>query len=223
MNKKVLFIVLALAASIAVASVVPAFAKNIPEGVKMDYYTGGQANMARPTGFPFSVSNLRIMVMETEAATYGTGDSIVLFILFMGDWYPIAHFTTNPNPELLAFIKTLWGNTPAGLKNTIWVSEDELKVDRHGNRITASLTEQVIQKQVGGVWGPVTISAFTMELNKVGGSIHTDYSVTTPTYTINLDIMGFNGNGVFTYGGVDYEMTDEVIVMHRINTYVPTS
>ena len=223
MNKKILGIaVVLMAVVISASSVVPALAKKFPEGVMIAYYTGGEGNLARPSGFPFPATYLRIGALEIEASIWGTGDDIGIFIGSGSGWIPIAYFTTNQNPDYLTFLKELWA-LPWMQLNTKSVSEDELMVERHGNRITASLSEQTVKRITSSGVIDVTISAFTMELNKVGGSIHTEYSVTTPSYTINLDIMGFNGNGVFTYGAVDYEMFDEVIVMHGINTYVPTS
>lgn len=124
--------------------------------------------------------------MDIVASSHGTADCLIIFVGAdpAGPWLPIAHFTTNPNPDLIPFLKELWGNTPAGLKNTIVLSEDQLEVDRHGNRITASLTEKDVQRMYMGSWITVSISAFTMELNKVGGSIHTDYSITSLSYII---------------------------------------
>jgi hypothetical protein len=223
MNKKVLVIAVALmAVVISASSIVPAFAKKFPEGALIAYYTGGEGNLVQPMGFPFPAPMLRIGALEIEASIWGTGDDIGIFIGTGTGWIPIAYFTTNQNPEYLTFLKALWA-LPWMQLNTKSVSEDELMVERHGNRITASLAEQDVKKMVSGVWTTVTILAFTMELNKVGGSVHSDYSIETPLYTINLDRMGFNGNGVFTYGGAGHEMFDEFIIMHGIETLVPTS
>ena len=224
MNKKVLGIaVILMAAVISASSIVPAFAKKFPEGALIAYYTGGEGNLVQPMGFPFPATYLRIGALEIEASIWGTGDDIGIFIGGGSGWMPIAYFTTNQNPEYITFLKELWA-LPWMQLNTKSVPEDQLMVERHGNRITASLAEQEVKKMVSGVgWITVTIEAFTMELNKVGGSVHSDYSITTPLYAINLDRMGFNANGVFTYDGVGHETFDEFIIMHGIETLVPTS
>jgi hypothetical protein len=221
MNKKILGMVVALMAVVILASsIVPAFAKKFPEGVMIAYYTGGEGNLERPSGFPWPAPYLRIGALEIEASIWGTGDDIGIFIGAGSGWIPVAYFTTNQNPEYLTFLKELWA-LPWMQMNTIPVSEVELMVERHGNRITASLAEQTVKRITSSGVITVTISAFMMELNKVGGSVHSEYSIEPPAYTINLDRMGFNGNGVLTYDAVDYEMTDEFIIMHGIETFVP--
>jgi len=231
MNKKVLVIVLALALNIAVVAVAPVFAKNmhVPEGVKISYFSGGEIRVDPPPGFPFP-TKLLIHVMDIEAASFGSGDSIIILIWMPfptpGYWLPLAHFTTNP--DSVEFFEDLWYGWPAGEKNTIVVSEDELKVDRHGNEVFASLTSQVIQKWVGspppGQWVPVTIPAFTIELTKIGGSIHYEASGSYAIYTIYGEAMGFNANGVFTSGSYTYTTdTDCIIKMHAIQTFVPNT
>jgi len=224
MNKKILGIaVVLMAVVISASSVVPALAKKFPEGVMIAYYTGGEGNLATPSGFPFPAPMLRIGALEIEASIWGTGDDIGIFIGGgAGGWYPIAYFTTNQNPDYLTFLKELWA-LPWMQLNTKSVSEDELMVERHGNRITASLSEQTVKRITSSGVITVTISAFTMELNKVGGSVHSDYSIEPPAYTINLDRMGFNANGVFTYDGVDHQMMEEFIIMHGIETIIPVS
>ena len=67
----------------------------------------------------------------------------------------------------------MWSGLPAS-SNTMLVSDSELDVNRRGNRITASLsTLKIITLCIG----EVTIPAFTMELSKVGGSIHTERTI----------------------------------------------
>jgi hypothetical protein len=228
MNKKVLVIVLALALNIAVVAVAPVLAKNmhVPEGVEISYLSGGEIRVDPPPGFPFPTTKLLIHVIDIEAASFGSGDSIIILMWFgpptTGYWMPLAHFTTNP--DSVEFFEALWFGWPAGEKNTIVVPEDELKVDRHGNEVFASLTSQVIQKKVAGVWNPVSIPAFTIELTKIGGSIHNEASGSYAIYTIYGETMGFNANGVFTSGSYTYTTdTDCVIKMHTIQTFVPNT
>jgi hypothetical protein len=232
MKKKVLVIVLALALNIAVVAVAPVFAKNmhVPEGVEIAYGSGGEIRVVPPTGFPFPTTKLLIHVWDLEEASFGSGDNIIILMWFptapnpptTGYWMPLAHFTTNP--DSVDFFKDLWYGWPAGEKNTIVVSEDELKVDRHGNEVSASLTSQVIQKKTGGVWNPVTIPAFTIELTKVGGSIHGEGGGDYAIYSVYGESTGFNANGVFTYGASTYMMNTECLIkMHMTYTFTPLS
>jgi hypothetical protein len=229
MNKKVLAIAFALALNIAVAAVAPVLAKNmhVSTGVEMSYFSGGEIKIDPWPGFP-TTNKLLIHVMDIEAASFGSGDSIIM-LLWMpvpspGYWLPIAHFTTNPDST--EFWRDLWYslpfNTPASEKNTIDVSEDDLIVDRHGNEIFASLTSQVIQMKIKGVWTDVPIPAFTIELTKIGGSIHYKTVGSYQLYTIDAEGMGFNAHGVFTSGLYTYPTdTDCIIKMHAIQTFFP--
>jgi hypothetical protein len=224
MNKKVLIIVLALALNISSVAVAQVFAKNmhVPEDVEIAYGSGGEIRVVPPPGFPFPTSELLIHVWDLEEATFGSGDSIIILMWFAGGWLPLAHFTTNL--DSVKFFEDLWFSYPAGLKNTIFVPETELKVERHGNEIFASLTSQVIQKMTGGVWNPVTIPAFTIELTKVGGSIHYEGGGPYVKYSVYGDSMGFNANGVFTSGAYTYNTDiDCRIKMQVIYTFTPLS
>jgi hypothetical protein len=232
MNKKILIIVLALALNIAVVAVAPVFAKNmhVPEGVEISYFSGGEIRVNTWPSFPSMVQQkLLIHVMNIEAASFGSGDLIII-LLWLGGWIPLATFTTNP--ASVEFLTDLFYNSPinspASEKNTIPVSEDELIVDRHGNKIFASLTSQVIQMKQMGAWVPVTIPAFTIELTKIGGSIHNEDSGSYQLYTIYGESMGFNANGVFSAsdtGGLYTYTTDTdcIIKMHAIQTFVPNA
>jgi hypothetical protein len=170
-KKKILGFIIVLMVNIIVVAMAPALAKNfnLPEGVERIYRSGGTAVVDTPADFPFS--SLEIMAFNLEAGTHGPGESFVIQMPWMGGWMPIAHFTTSP--DSVAFLSALWSGLTASA-NTMFVSDSELNVVRHGNRITASLTvPKVITMRVG----EVTIPAFTMELNKVGGSIHTENTI----------------------------------------------
>jgi hypothetical protein len=235
MNKKVLVIVLALTLNIAIVSVAPVFAKNmhVSEGVEIAYGSGGEIRVVPPAGFPFPTSKLLIHVWDLDEATFGSGDSIILLIWMgsptSGFWYPLAHFTTNLNS--MGFFEDLWLGSPAGTKNTIYVPDDQLKVERHGNRITASITTQVLQKWIptpppsgAGHWDDVTIPAFTIELTKVGGSIHGEGGGDYLIYSVYGESTGFNATGVFTYGASTYTLNNECLVkMHMTYTFTPLS
>jgi hypothetical protein len=228
MNKKALVIVLALTLNIAIVSVAPVFAKNmhVSEGVEIAYGSGGEIRIVPPAGFPFPTSKLLIHVWDLDEATFGSGDNIIILMWFgpptTGFWLPLAHFTTNL--DSVAFFEDLWYSWPAGEKNTIPVSEDDLKVDRHGNEVFASLTSQEIQKKTGSVWNTVIIPAFTIELTKVGGSVHGEGGGDYAIYSVYGESTGFNANGVFTYGASTYTLNTECLVkMHMTYTFTPLS
>ena len=233
MNKKVLMIVIALTLNIAVVAVAPVFAKNmhVSEGAEIAYGSGGEIRVAPPAGFPFATSKLLIHVWDLDEATFGSGDSIIILMWMglptSGFWYPLAHFTTNLGS--MEFFEDLWFGYPAGTKNTIYVPDDQLKVERHGNRITASITTQVLQKWVAtppppgaGYWDDFTIPAFTIELTKVGGSVHGEGGGDYAIYSVYGESTGFNATGVFTYGASTYTLNNECLVkMHMTYTFTP--
>jgi hypothetical protein len=239
-----LFVLLAVVSSSAFASV---FAKNVdvPEGVKIIYYSRGIANIDVPSGWPTGgqpTTMLRIVATHIEAGNMGTGDTISIYSYNpdspMGPWVPVALFTTNA--DALPFYRTVWSGTPVAIPpanptNSKIVSESMLTVERHGNRIIAEL-----KAQQSIMWAkaspppnyiPVQIPAFKMELDNVGGSVHPEPTSEKLTgyagasdYTLNDDVMGFNANGAFTcavWSYVERSMTDCAIVMHGIRTYVP--
>ena len=207
-------------------SITPAFAKKfeLPDGGKwIKNLSGGDAVVDCPENF--FIPQMYVHAAHFEKSSYGRGTTIFLFMQMPGAvWIPFAQFCTNP--EHREFAETIYTGLPVAV-NAILVSEDELMVDRQGNRITASLTED---KVILTRTGPVVIPAFTMELNKVGSSFHMeDTKVLTgypdaSDYTINRESMGFNGNGVFTCPTWDYEaepMTETVIIMHRTAIFLP--
>jgi hypothetical protein len=142
---------------------------------------------------------------------------------------PIAFFTTNPNPDLIDWVQNLMSGLPAaGLPGNIrYVSDDVIIVNRHGNSIIVELTAP--QTILMGT-GPVVVPAFTVELNKVGGSVHQDETVAltgypdASGYTGYVEEMGFNAEGAFTCSAWSYDsvpMTDCFITMHGITIYTP--
>jgi hypothetical protein len=211
--------------------------KRLPDGFfAITYWTGGNGSIEVPADWPgnngIHPSKLRVEAAENQG-TYGSGDSISLTAFTdSGGWLPVAYFTTNP--EAMPFIKTLFsGLPPASSTNNRLLSKSDLKVESHGNKITAEL----VTPQTGIGWFTptlgltfVTIPAFKVELNKVGGSIHeksslplTGYSKSS-NFTINKDDRGFKANGVFTCANWSYSakpMTDGFITMHGITTYAP--
>ena len=240
MSRKVLGIVLLFAAILFVTTLGPALAKNfndVPAGAVRNYWTGGSGTVAVPLNFASAPAHhyetLSIYAQHVEDGTYGTGDSISVFVPYGSTILPLATFCTNANEA--SFEKTLRSGTPAGVgTNTRSISESNLKVERQGNNIIVELkTPQAImwpKDPLGSGLTPVTIPAFTMELNKVGGSLHTNTIlqltgfIGASGYTVYDDNMGFNGNGAFTcptWSNVPYPMTNCHIVMHGIKTNAP--
>jgi hypothetical protein len=240
LSASLLFVLITVIASSVFAS---ALAKNVdvPEGIKIIYYSRGSANVEVPQGWPpggQSTTMLRIVATHIEAGNMGTGDTIFIYSYNsaspMGPWIPVAVFTTNT--EALALYRAVWSGTPvASPTNSKTVLESTLKVERHGNRIIAELT---VPQSI--MWAkatpppsylPVTIPAFKMELDKVGGSVHPEpYSQTligytgASGYTLNDCIMGFDAAGAFTCQAWSYTerpMGDSAIVMHGTRTYIP--
>jgi hypothetical protein len=248
MNKRVLGIVLVLAASMAFAAVAPAFAENlhVPEGAKIFYFTGGQSGEINlPSDYPLNqhpwhADKMRIYALHIEGGNAFMGDEIVVWFHLAGSpplngWAAWANFITSDNPDDADWLRQFWyALPPSDSVNTASIPSDDLVVDRHGNSITVSLKtpQQMVAHLPFTVW-PV-LPAFDMELNKVDGSVHPEPVVWTNTglppvlpgsgWTSIREEIGFNGNGVFTCDDLGYHsapMTDCFIVMHGIETYIP--
>lgn len=240
--KKVAVVFSAMALSMMLAAVAPAFAKNfnVPEGVNRVYYSGGEGVIAVPTGWPTGGAHptlLHIKALDVEIGTLGSADNIEIDVPYpMPDgstaWLPVAYFTTSTNPDTVSWAQMLLSGFPAALLlgNIRGVSDSVLKVERHGNSVTVELTaSQTVlwfNPTHTGVVAAI-IPAFTMQLDKVGGSVHKE-SVTSLTgysgasgWTGYVDQMGFNADGVFTCTGWNSEMSDCFITMHGISTWVP--
>ena len=231
MNKKALMFVLVLLTTVAFSAVAPAFAKdfNVPEDAVRNYWTGGTGKVEVPSTWPpggWHRSSLVIYAQHVEAGTYGTGDSITIFVPYSSFILPVACFCTNANEAL--FEAQLRAGTPAGVPgNTRKVSD--LSVERHGNSITIQLNEaQTIKWPKPGFLGfvPATIPAFTIELEKVGGSVHTytEVPLSKSGYLVCDDNMGFLAEGAITCLDWNYDeelITECKIVMHGINTNIP--
>jgi hypothetical protein len=235
--KRITVFVFALALLMAFAVIAPAFAKNFnyPEGQNITYTSGGEGFIATPADYFGPVTSMKIRANDVEIGTHGSGDNIEIDFLFplpTGPTYlPIAFFTTNPNPDVIDWLKIVLSGMPlAVLPNNIrYVSEDVLIVNRHGNSITVELTApQTILMMPGPV--SVVVPAFTVELNKVGGSVHQDKAVVltgypgASGYTGYTEEMGFNAEGTFTCQAWSYDnqpMTDCFILMHGKTIYVP--
>jgi len=224
MNKKILMFFVSLLGLAMLVTPVLATKFELPEGGKwIKNLSAGDAVVDCPEGF--FIPQMYVHAAHFENSIYGPGTTIFLFMKMPGtDWFPFAQFTTNP--EHREFAETIYTGLPASV-NAFLVSDNEIKVERHGNRITATLTEdKVILMRTG----PATVPAFTMELSKVGGSFHAeDTSILTgypgaSGYTMNRESMGFYATGIFTCSTWNYDaepMTDCVITMHRTAIFLP--
>jgi hypothetical protein len=233
--KRITVVVLAVSLLMLFGVLAPAFAKNFnyPEGQDIVYSSGGEGFIATPAGYFGPFISMRIGAVNVEIGTQGSGDNIQIDFPFPtaeGPIYlPIAFFTTNPNPDLIDWVQILMSGLPcAGLPGNIrYVSDDVLIVNRHGNSITVELTAP--QTILMGT-GPVVVPVFTVELNKVGGSVHQEETVLltgypdASGYTGYIEEMGFNAEGAFTCPAWSYDsepMTDCFITMHGITIYTP--
>jgi hypothetical protein len=232
-NRKVLgMAVVFLAVAISASSIVPAFAKNFnyPEGQDITYTSSGEGYIATPAGYFGAVTSMKIRAVNVEIGTKGGGDNLEIDFPVPGTstYIPVAFFTTNPNPDVIDWLKILLSGFPVLLPNNIrHVSDDVLIVNRHGNSITVELTAP--QTILMGT-GPVVVPVFTVELNKVGGSVHQEETVLltgypdASGYTGYIEEMGFNAEGAFTCPAWSYDsepMTDCFITMHGITIYTP--
>ena len=220
------------------AVIAPAFAKNFnyPEGQNITHVSGGKGVIAPPAGYFGMVTSMRIKANDVEIGTHGSGDNIEIDFLFpmpTGPMYlPIAFFTTNPNPDVIDWLKIVLSGMPCALlpNNLRYVSDDVLIVNRHGNSITIKLTapQTILMGLITPV--PVVVPAFTVELNKVGGSVLNEKIIElsgytgASGYTGYIEEMGFNAEGKFTCQAWSYDsqpMTDCFILMHGKTIYVP--
>jgi hypothetical protein len=235
--KKTAILLLALVLSMMAATIAPAFSKNmhVPEGLSIDYYSGGECVVTLPSTWPagsgMKGATIRIDVQHHEEGTYGAHESSNIDVLGSNDkWLPLTYFTTNADPDFKNLIKAVYtgmpiGNFPQNLR--VGLSENDLKVERHGNQITAELFTPQIVRWPGSGFPTVEMPPFKLELDKVGGSIHWDevhdfagYS----KYAIYEDNMGFQGTGALNcsaWSFVDNPVTGCDIIMHGITTIVP--
>ena len=217
-----------LVVSMSVVSIVPAFSKSfkVPEEFILSYCSSGLATIEDTP-----VGTLKITAVDVLDSTDGTGDFIHIDLYMQmsptfGMFVPLAVIGTNP--DRMALFETIWSGVPA-MGNNFVVSENELQVDRHGNRIIVSLNTDISCFVARPTPHTLAIPAFTMELNKIGGSFHIQESETlnfysgASGYTLAWDRMGFNAQGVFTCEEWDFAepMTDCYVVMHSITTYTP--
>ena len=173
---------------------------NVPEDVKIIYYSRAQGNIEVPANWPpggIVTPQLRIVATHIEAGNAGTGDFILIYsynpAAVIPPWVPVAFFTNNQ--DLLTLYRAVWTGTPlASPINSKLVPEDLLKVERHGNDITAELKQQQTifwpKASPPPAYIPVTIPVFKVELDKIDGSLHDEVTTTLnypggSSYTLN--------------------------------------
>ena len=257
MNKKIFIsIIFLLVVILSLASFAPAFAKKlkIPEGqVRMFMSGAGRAVIeveieafypGDPTATPpvpdatvMELHRIAIFGVDVSDSTFGPEDHIRIDLwwppLFMeqptGVFMPLVVVGTNDNT--LAFLRSLFsGLPPSAPPNHFPASDEMVQVDRHGNRITIKLNEDLIIFALLPTPHYLTIPAFTMELNKYGRSWHEEGSSTitgwpgASEYSLESEGMGFNANGILTsqgWGLNKQPMTDGEVIMHRTITFIP--
>ncbi len=185
--------------------------------------------------YPNTATSMRLSFTHVEVPNAGKSFDVLLVWLYIittgattRSWQPFAYITTNTEDiayeeafwrgSLVNFDATLFYMNPPtntipfpstwSTDNVIGVSSDVLKVSRHGNDATVTLS--VPQKVLRPLQGPVppgksyTLPAFSLEVKKFGGSVHfsqtqvlTGYPGASGYTFVNAG-MGFRGNGVVT-------------------------
>jgi hypothetical protein len=224
------------------------------------YNAGGTADIAIttvPTGFPSTTTAMEFRFVHVEMPNSDVSfDSLIVFIYAIQtvqsvrSWIPIAVITTSADAKTQA--ETFWSGTPMKLDASLYsgtpfnippslwvafstnnvklVSEDALKVQRHGNDVTVNLnTPQTIKRALSTT--TFTLPAFNLELKNYGESIHhlgqatmTGYKGASG-YTIVHDEVGFKATGMFTTSTASVlfgaPVQDATLWMHGSHTFYP--
>jgi hypothetical protein len=238
--KNAAFVVVALSLLMILTTVAPVLAEDmhVAEGVvAIDYWSGGMCGIVLPSTWPsgptgiIKGATIRIDARHHEAGTYGAHDSINIDVLGSnGKWLPLTYFATNSKPDFKNLLKAVFAGMPIGnfpQNLIVGLTENDLKVQRHGNRITAELLATQTVRWPGSGFPTVVIPKFKVELDQVGGSFHdepTDNFASYSGYVLYNDLMGFGGTGTLTcstWNYVNQPVTPVIITMHGITTYVP--
>ena len=117
-----------------------------------------------------------------------------------------------------------WVNTD----NVKLVSDDDLQVERHGNKMFVNLkVPQQIQRPTGVYF---TIPAFSMELNGYGGSFYTSETFVltgyygASNYTWKVDYEWLKITGGFTSSAWNYSsypISENYLTIHGTGVYYP--
>ncbi len=245
--------VLALTMFLTASALTNAKNMNLPANADRINYidAGGEANvtLVKPlpsSNWPPTADGMSLKFIHVEIPNEGVSfDQLAVFlhIKLTGatvlSWQPMAIITTNADE--VAFQRALWygslvrwdvpANYPypaVSTNNVILVPEGVLSVERHGNGITVNLNSP----QPIGIQRPTNqvfyLPNFSLKLDKVGGSIHSERTIVwsgytgASGYTMVADAMGFAGTGVFTCAGLNTgPVTDAAIQMQATQTFYP--
>jgi hypothetical protein len=253
MKQKIIagLLLLVMLTSTSIASLSSVYAKdmNVPDNTVITYYTGANFEISLPfiltipvnPSLTYHVNALDIRCLHVEAGSLASGDYIVVHFLTDSPTYPDvpwAVLTTSTEPSFLNFWKTILSGSPVyipGSFDNVIPIPDALSVERHGNAIDVNLaTDQVIRIIPSAAPTPpslpkmFTLPAFTIHLDKMGGSIHeyTSMALTgypgASNYVENRERIGFNSEGTFncnSWTPNTRPVTNGFNVMHGIMTY----
>ncbi len=139
--------------TIVVALIAPTLAVSEAGKDKLDslvtfYGSGGHVVLQLPQGIPSHPTTLAVEVFDFgERSTFGAFDVMIIynFIASRNAFSPVALITDNPNPDFYDFAKkvvlnsAMW-NPTSGMLNVFPVTDNELKIEMHGNVLSANLT-----------------------------------------------------------------------------------
>ncbi len=237
--------------STSIGSLSSVYAKdmNVPDSTIITYYTGANVEISLPftltipvkPGLTYYVNALDLRFVHVEAGSLASGDYVVVHLITDSSAYPDvpwAVLTTSTESSFLNFWRTILAGSPAyipgSFDNVISIA-DALTVERHGNVSDVNLaTDQVIRIIPAAAPTPPSLPklfilpAFSIHLDKIGGSIH-DYTSTALTgypgasnYVETRERMGFNSEGTFNCNSWTPNIkpvTNGFTVMHGIMTY----
>lgn len=217
--------------------------------VETYYYTG--ANMSTNRSFPSAgspIGNLLLTFSHAENKDDTTGNTMFIVINSSKGNIPVGFITSNLDaiPTMhAAFVNTsVYINRGGQVKDNVkLVSDEELKVEKQGNRISVDFDPQstiTLMYNLFPDWPaphpgftltlPLNIPAFHVEFDKSGGSVHTNVTtmlkVAPPLYlsgyTAINERVGFHANADFTCPAWGNPATsDGWITMHGIETWIP--
>ncbi len=234
--------------SLSMSSFAAVQAKDLgfPEGVVVTYYTGANVEVSLPSRLTipspagvYTVDAIDLRFVHVEAATVASGDYVFVHLITHNPSFPTvpwAVLMTSTDVAFASFWKTMLVGSPVyipGTFNNVYSVPGALTVERHGNSITASLaTDQPIKIIPGANPVYFTLPAFTLQLDKIDGSVH-DYLSQTLTgypgasgYVETRTRMGFVGVGTFTcnaWNPSSRPVSNGFVVMNGLLTYTPPS
>jgi hypothetical protein len=243
----IFFVSLFLSSFTLLGSSVSAKVTDTVEGGNIQYLTRANATFSVPTTVDFKVGtyqvpSITIQATYTEESTYSSGhSSMIVSIKMPSGFVPLGIITTNP--ATAEYLKTAFRNLPVykpgppPLNNVKVLSDEELKVDRHGNSISVTLnpSNSIIfymptPAYPSGPTYPLQMPALTINFEKYGGSLHnhivSNSLVQYSGFVTDLELMGFNANAALncqSWGLNNALGTDAFITMHGVQYWIPPS